>query len=483
MTGTDDAAASPGGRLVPPLPSPPPAAPSQRSTPIAGLLESTLERLNEARDSSGLGAFRLLFGGLMCFSVLRFWAYGWIDDVYLRPSFHFTYFGFDWVEPWPGNGLYLHFALMALAAFSLCIGLFSRASAAIFFVTFTYAELIEKASYLNHYYLVSLLSLLLAVVPSGAAFSLDALLLRRRGQARREVRRWVYTLLRTQAGLVYFFAGLAKLNPDWLLDAQPLATWLGLHGDVPLIGAWLREPAFAYVASYLGAAFDLSIPFLLSARRARPYAYAVLVCFHVSVWLLFPIGVFSWVMIVTATLFFDPAWAKRAAERLTAPRETTPATASAPLTRVKLALLGGYLLVQLCVPLRYLLYPGNVNWHEQGFRFAWRVMLVEKAGQVEFTVVCDDDQRYVVRPRDALTALQHKMMATQPDMIQQYARHLRRTFAARGHTRVRVYADAWVSMNGRPRQRLIDPNVDLAGAPDTLAPKSWILPLSARRPG
>ncbi len=479
MTATDDAAPSSGGRLAQPLPSPDQPSASERSAPIAILLE----RLNRPCDGSGLGAFRLLFGALMCFSVLRFWAYGWIEDVYLRPSFHFTYFGFDWVEPWQGNGLYVHFALMALSAFSLCIGLFSRASAAIFFVTFTYAELIEKASYLNHYYLVSLLSLLLAVVPSGAAFSLDALLRSRRRQAHREVRVWVYTLLRIQTGLVYVFAGLAKLNPDWLLYAQPLATWLGLHGDVPLIGIWLREPAAAYVASYAGAAFDLSIPFLLCSRRARPYAYAVLVCFHVSVWLLFPIGVFSWVMIVTATLFFDPAWAARAARRLSAPRATV-ATPSAPVTRATLALVSGYLLVQLCVPLRFLLYPGNVNWHEQGFRFAWRVMLVEKAGQVEFRVVCDeDDQRYVVRPRDALTGLQYKMMSTQPDMIQQYARHLAHLFTEQGHTRVRVYADAWVSMNGRARQRLIDPNVDLTTVPDSFAPKSWILPLSTRQSG
>jgi hypothetical protein len=42
---------------------------------------------------------------------------------------------------------------------------------------------------------------------------------------------------------------------------------------------------------------------------------------------------------------------------------------------------------------------------------------------------------------------------------------------------VRVYADAWASLNGRPRQRLIDPSVDLASEPWSLWPKRWILPL------
>jgi vitamin K-dependent gamma-carboxylase len=437
-----------------------------------------LERLNAARDGAGLGAFRVLFGALLCFSVARFWAYGWIDEIYIRPEFHFTYFGFDWVRPWPALGMYLHFALMALAAAGLCIGIASRVSAFIFFLTFTYAELIEKASYLNHYYFVSLVTLLLATMPCGAAFSLDAWLLRRRERAPQVVRAWCYGLLRAQLVLLYFFAGLAKLNRDWLLAAEPLGTWLGLHADAPLIGPWLASPAAAFFASYAGVAFDLSIPFWLSWRRSRPWAYAIGLVFHVGVWLLFPIGVFSWVMIVATTLFFDPGWPRRWL------RQSPPSASLARmgrhgrLGRWSLAALGAYLLVQLALPLRYVLYPGNVNWHEQGFRFAWRVMLVEKAGQVEFTVLADaDDRRYVVYPRQLLTPLQYKMMSTQPDMIQQFARHLQRTFQAQGHERVRVYADAWASLNGRPRQRLIDPGVDLASEPWSLRPKRWILPL------
>jgi hypothetical protein len=489
---------------------------------------SWLERLNAARDGAGLGAFRVLFGALLCFSVARFWAYGWIDELYIRPDFHFTYFGFDWVRPWPALGMYLHFALMALAAACLCIGAASRVSAFVFFLTFTYAELIEKASYLNHYYFVSLVTLLLATMPCGATFSLDAWLRRRRGlvgetrsprrvspnveegpsaecpigtgstcpspaqRGRGEpgtnlghevllpptVRAWCYALLRAQLALLYFFAGFAKLNRDWLLAAEPLGTWLGLHADAPLIGPWLASPAAAYFASYAGAAFDLSIPFWLSWRRSRPWAYAIGVVFHIGVWLLFPIGVFSWVMIVATTLFFDPSWPRRWLGQSGPHASLAAAGSRGQLGRWSLGALGVYLLVQLVVPLRYVLYPGNVNWHEQGFRFAWRVMLVEKAGQVEFTVLAGaDDRRYVVYPRQMLTPLQYKMMSTQPDMIQQFARHLRRTFQAQGHERVRVYADAWASLNGRPRQRLIDPGVDLASEPWSLGPKRWILPL------
>jgi vitamin K-dependent gamma-carboxylase len=452
--------------------------------PGEGRLATLLERWNAPRDGAGLGAFRSLFGALLCFSVARFWAYGWIDELYVRPAFHFTFFGFDWVRPWPGAGMYLHFAVMALAALSLCVGCFSRVSAAIFFLTFTYAELIEKASYLNHYYFVSLTALLLATMPCGSSLSLDACWRRKRGRPPPIARAWCYGLLRTQLGLVYFFAGLAKLNADWLFSAQPLGTWLGLHADAPLIGPWLASRPAAYVASYAGAAFDLSIPLWLSWRRSRPYAYAVGVVFHVAVWLLFPIGVFSWVMIVATTLFFEPSWPRRwlrAGSSSIASGASEGRAAASPsgrLTPLSFAALVAYLLVQLALPLRYLLYPGNVNWHEQGFRFAWRVMLVEKAGQVELTVLTDDDdRRFVVYPRESLTPLQYKMMTTQPDMIQQFARHLQRRFLREGHRHVRVYADAWAAMNGRPRQRLLDPSVDLADAPWTLWPKPWIVPL------
>jgi vitamin K-dependent gamma-carboxylase len=434
-----------------------------------------LERLNAPRDGAGLGAYRVLLGALLLFSVARFWSYGWIEQLYIQPSFHFTYLGFGWVKPWPGAWMYVHFAVLGVAALCLCIGFHSRLSALLFGVTFTYAELIEKASYLNHYYFVSLVTLLLATMPCGACFSVDAALRRRRGEPAAMARTWCYALLRTQLAILYFFAGLAKLNPDWLLDAQPLRTWLSLHADAPWIGAWLAAPATAYVASYAGALFDLTIPAWLSFPRTRPYAYATVLAFHVGVWLLFPIGVFSWVMIASTTLFFEASWPRRLLRAGPGPAE---ARASGRLTAAGAGLIAGYLLLQLGTPLRYLLYPGNVNWHEQGFRFAWRVMLIEKAGQVEFNVVTDaDDKRFVVYPRELLTPLQYKMMSTQPDMIQEFAGHLKQRFEAQGHARVRVYATAWASLNGRPRQRLIDPAVDLGSVPRSLAPKSWILPL------
>jgi vitamin K-dependent gamma-carboxylase len=134
--------------------------------------------------------------------------------------------------------------------------------------------------------------------------------------------------------------------------------------------------------------------------------------------------------------------------------------------------------IQLALPLRFLLYPGDVNWTEDAFRFSWRVMLVEKAGSVELAVeTAQPARRFTVHPARELSALQYKMMSTQPDMIHEYALAVAERLRAGGHAGIAIHADAWASLNGRPSQRLIDPRVNLAAVPRSLAAARWVEPL------
>lgn len=422
----------------------------------------------------------------MFVGTLRFWAYGWIEELYLSPKFHFSYLGFEWVQPWPGQWLYLHFGLMAASAFALMLGAFTRLSAALFFLSFSYAELLEKAAYLNHYYLVSLMAALLVFVPGNEVGSVDSWRCRTKGGAMPPTRRLDYVLLQGQVAVVYFFAGFAKLNADWLLRAEPLRTWLSVRQDLPLVGPLFAAPATAFAMSYWGAVFDLTVVGWLLWKRSRPWAYGLLIAFHLSVWLLFPIGMFSWVMITVASLFLAPNWPRllwrsrqRRREASSPLSDTTLAGRAVPGWQTIAALM--YLSVQAVVPLRFLLYPDNVNWHEQGFRFAWRVMLVEKSGQVEFIVTTSGGKRYVVYPRVDLTPLQYTMMRTQPDMIHEYALHLKSQYEKRTDQEVEVRVNAWVSFNGRRSQRLIDPDVDLGSYRRSLRPQPWILPLKGSK--
>ena len=422
-------------------------------------------------DAASVALFRRAFGLLMCAATIRFAARGWIDEILGAPAFHFTFTGFSWVQPLPQPWLYVQYAVMALAALALGLGVYARVASGVYFVLFTWAELIEKAAYLNHYFFVSLIALLLTIVRTDQLF---ALVPERRSVVDhgRIDRRWLW-LFRGQIIVVYFAAGLAKVDSDLRVHAEPLRIWLQDAGGWPLVGPLMTSTLTAHAMSVAGCLFDLTIWAFILHPRTRVVAYICAVFFHLMVWKLFPIGLFSPVMLTAATLLFSPSWPRRFMTTTTTLRTATTTT---PAKRWPTIFVAVWLLVQLALPLRHYASPGVTNWTELGFRFAWRVMLIEKTGTVEYRVVADD-VTYRVFPGDELTALQHRQLRTQPDMILQYAHHLRDVAAARGEGRVQVYADAWASLNGRRAQRLIDPTIDLATVTDSLWAAPWIVPL------
>ena len=104
-------------------------------------------------------------------------------------------------------------------------------------------------------------------------------------------------------------------------------------------------------------------------------------------------------------------------------------------------------------------------------------MVMEKDGSVVLHVrESGTDRSWDVRPGQYLTRYQTKMMAPQPDMILELAHIVADDFRARGVRDPIVTVDAFVSLNGHRRARLVDPTVDLAREHDGLGNKAWILP-------
>jgi hypothetical protein len=433
-------------------------------------------------DAASLAAFRVVFGALLLLTALRYFAHGWIAEYFLIPRHFFKYWGFEWVRPWPGPGMYVHFGLMALCAVGVTLGYRYRASVVGYGLSFAYAHLIDKTNYLNHYYLVMCVCWLLAWLPLASEWSLDAR--RAVGVRRPRVPAWMLWALRAQFGLVYFFGGVAKLNADWLLRAQPLSLWLARSSDAPWVGGLLAAPATAVLMSWAGLVFDLMVVPGLLWRRSRPFAFGALVLFHSVTSRLFAIGMFPYFMIAGATLFFEPDWPRRVLAGLGWRAPLQPSrVGDAPTRGGRWSLLGfgAYFALQLLLPLRHWLYPGELCWSEQGFRFSWNVMLMEKNGTVDFRVVEPRSGRsFQVSPRDYFTPYQTAMMSSQPDMLLEAARIVAADYRTRGLDAPAVYADAFASLNGRPMQRLVDPRVDLSREVDGLANKSWILPLNAQ---
>jgi vitamin K-dependent gamma-carboxylase len=432
--------------------------------------------LDRPVDAASCAVFRMLFGALLLFSTLRFLSHGWIAEYYQTPRFFFSYWGFSWIKPWPEPWMYVHYAVLAAAALCILLGIGYRIASVVFALGFGYAHFCDKATYLNHYYLITLLAGLLACLPLDRELSLRALC--QPGVRRGQVRALALYLMRFQVAVVYVFGGIGKLHGDWLVHGEPLRLWLAADAGLPVLGRFFRMPGVGLAFSWAGALFDLSIVPLLSWRRTRRFAYAAVVVFHLLTAILFHIGMFPWIMIVSATLFFEPSWPRDLARRCApAAGFVTPSgVAGEPLGRLSRILATGYALFQVSLPLRSALYPGNTLWTEEGFRFAWKVMLIEKAATLELKVVTDEGRVYFVSPGEYLSPFQVRQASTQPDMILELAHFIARDFRDRGHARVRVYADSEVSFNGRFRQRMIDPTVDLAQEHDSLAPKRWIGP-------
>ncbi len=441
------------------------------------------QRLLAPHDAAALAVLRIAFGLMVTVSATRFLAYGWVDRLYVEPRFHFKYWAFSWVPALPAGWIHGLFVLLGGLGLAVALGLFYRVAMALLVLTFAWLQLMDVSNYLNHYYLVTLLGALLVVVPAHRTWSLDAW--RNPAIASATVPAWCSYLLRFQVATVYLCAGLAKLNGDWLLHAQPLGIWLSSRTSVPVIGPWLDQPWVAFVAAWAGFLFDTTIVLFLSLRRTRAVAYGVVLLFHALTSLLFPIGMFPVIMTTAALVFFSPSWPRTLLARLRrrpapipAPSPATPTTPSR-LYHPALALAALYCLSQLALPLRAHLYGGNISWHEQGMRLSWRVMTREKNGSVTFIVLDPHSQpprEWHIPPSRYLTRLQEREMAVQPDLILQLAHRIARDFARDGRPGVSVFADARVSLNGRPAATFIDPSADLAHLDDGLGPKPWILP-------
>jgi len=431
-------------------------------------------------SAAPLAIFRIVFGLLIFGSIIRFWAKGWIYDLYVKPVYFFSFYGFEFVKPL-GQYTYLLFAICGISALLVAVGYHYRAAAISLFVSFTYIELIDKSTYLNHYYFVSMICLLLTFLPAHVYFSFDAY--RKKDLNAARIPRWTLDALKLFVCMIYLFAGLAKVNSDWLLEAQPLRIWLPAKNDIPLIGPLFNHVWVAFAFSWIGCIYDLSIPFLLLKNSTRIFAYMAVVTFHLLTALLFPIGMFPYIMIATALIFFSAEFHEKAVRTLGSwinvsrefLRPDNTYQYSERVSKFKISLFIVFFVIQIALPFRYLLYPGELFWTEEGYRFSWRVMLMEKAGYAEFVVRGDDGRQVTVDNKEFLTPLQEKMMATQPDMILQYAHLLRDHYSRVGYRNVQVYVDSYVGLNGRLGKPLIDPLTDLAKQHDSFEHKPWIL--------
>lgn len=442
-------------------------------TEPVGTWQKLAQAATAPRDASGLAVFRVFFGLIISWSALRFFVNDWIDQFFTTPTYFFSFWATPFITAPSSFAIHAIFAALVASGLLVALGLFYRPAVFITAALFTYVELIDVTNYLNHYYLVSLLSALMCFIPANAKWSLDAKLFEH--TASEHIPAAAYWILRFQLCCVYFWAGMAKFGSDWLLGAQPMNIWMLSRRETWLIGGLLEHWWAALAMSWAGFLYDTTIWLFLLIKRTRPLAYVAVVVFHLTTGELFNIGLFPYIMIFCTTIFFAPDWPRRLLGRPQA--ASAHSTSKSSWHKALWALAACYCAIQVLLPTRHFFYPSNVLWSEEGMRWSWKVMLREKNGAITYRVrVPGKKNEMHVPPTRYLTDHQSREFSGQPDMILQLAHDIGRDYEERFGGPVEVRVDALVSLNGRKPQLMIDPTVDLMHVSDSLRHAPWILP-------
>lgn len=463
--------------------SDPVESPREAEQAVAGLsrwqtvFDRWLTTLAAPVDAASLAVLRLGFGLIAVWWAIDYLRLGIVTEIYLRPQIHLGYYLFDFVKPWSGIGLYLHFLVLAISAAFIAAGFFYRVSTLVFATAFTIFFLWDRSNYQNHYYLLLLLSWMLVFLPLNRLFAIDAL--EQPAARSATMPAWALWLVRLQIGIPYFYGGLAKLNSDWLAGAA-MRDFMAMNRWPPALAEWMTSREMALGLSWGGLAFDLLIVPLLLWRRTRVVAYFAAVVFHVTNHFLFSIHIFPWFMIVATTIFFEPGWPRRL---LRLPQVVLPRTSPVAWARLSWWSRWGvvvgvcYVMLQLLLPLRHHVYGGDVGWHERGHYFAWRMMLRSKrtAVRIFFTDPALGETWYP-NLGGLITGEQLSRLTRDPEMLLDLAHQLADRYRRETGRTLEVRAMVLACYNGRKPQLLIDPAIDLAKEPRGFYARTWIMP-------
>ncbi len=408
-------------------------------------------------NNSPLITFRILFGCIMLMEFGGDLYDGWVKHVYTIAPFRFTFIGFEFLQNLNGDIMYLYFSVATAMALLVIFGLFYRPAIIIIALLWSGVYFSQKGHYNNHYYLMMLISWIMTIMPANKRTSLDV----KFGltKASNVCYRWCIQVFIIQIAIVYIYASIAKMYPDWLL-AKPVQIWFSSRANHPTFGFLFGSKPFAFFISYMGILFDLLIVPALLWKKTRNLSVAAMLIFHYFNGVVFGIGVFPF-LAMSLNVFFFPG--KTFDNVLGIESNTSDfRLASSGKQRFITIMFGTYLIWQVLTPLRHHLIPGDVLWTEEGHRMAWRMMLRTKKGEAKFKVVDKrTDSSWYEFPEKHMLSYQAKDVASKPDFIWQFSQHLKNKYKEQGLD-VRVYAYSRCSVNGRPYKYMVDTTVDLA---------------------
>ncbi|WP_274474834.1 HTTM domain-containing protein [Mangrovimonas aestuarii] len=425
-------------------------------------------------DNSALIVFRIIFG-LLCFleSVGAIFT-GWIKRTLVDPEFTFSFIGLDWLQPLPGSGMYFYYVIMGVFGLGIMLGYRYRFSAFMFTVMWAGVYFMQKASYNNHYYLLVVLGVIMAIQPANRYLSLDV----KRNPSIQNISMpqwsaWVFIL---QMFIVYTYGSIAKIYPDWL-DTSVMEILMKSKANYWLVGDLLQQKWVHYFLAYGGILFDgLVIPLLL-IRKTRKWAFFASIFFHVFNSIVFQVGIFPYLSLAFCLFFFEPKTIHSIFLK-SKPFYNSDEVIVPKLANAFVLVLAVHFVVQLALPLRHHFIEDDVLWTEEGHRMSWRMMLRTKNGFGSYQIVNHTkDSAFYVKLHDYVSVKQRKMLFTKPDVIWQFSQRLKSEYQAKGDS-ISVYLKRnKVVVNGKDKKPFVNPDIDLAAVKwDPFKHSEWLYP-------
>jgi len=424
-------------------------------------------------DNTGLTLWRIAFGLLIAAEGFGAIATGWVKNTLITPNFTFHFIGFEFLQPLPGNGMYFYFALMGIFGLMVMLGYKYRVSMFCYAFMWSCVYLMQKTSYNNHYYLMMLLCWIMVFVPAHRWFSLDAKL-NPKIQSK-SVARWTYMVVILLIWIVYTYAAIAKIYPDWL-NGSATSILMSQKEGYWLIGSLLQERWVHFTMAYFGICFDLFIIPMLLWKRTRLIGFYISIFFHLFNSIIFQIGIFPYMSMAFSFFFFSP----ETLQKRFFLKQYVYTGHKLVIPKYKFIWVGVFFIffcVQIALPLRHWGFKDSVLWTEEGHRLSWRMMLRSKGGSlVIYTKEKGDTLKKRYPYKKLLSEKQQRKVAVRPDMLWQLAQRIK-TIEAKKGKEIAVYAKCYVKINGGKLHQFIDPNVDLASQKwFALKHHDWILP-------
>lgn len=400
-------------------------------------------------------------------------ALGWVHETFVEARHTFTFFGFEWTDFLLGPFMTWYYVVMGILGICIMLGYRYKMSMFIFTMMWALSYFMQKSHYNNHYYLVMLVSFWMLLMPAHHYASLDV----KFGRVKRALScpNWCILYFKLQFAIVYFYATIAKLYPDWLM-AKPIAIWLNNKKDYPIVGGLFEYDWFPHVIAYGGIAYDgLIIPLLLFPRT-RFVAIILSLIFHLFNSAVFQVGIFPYFALAVAMFFFDPESIRRLFLRKKP--AISPALSETPLVTNKWLpiLFVVYFIIQIGLPLRHHFIPGNVLWDEAGHRLSWRMMLRAKSGYCVYNIETSEGENKRVYGRDFLATHQIHDVATRPDMLFRSITYLQEYLTEKDIEPKAIYCDCKLGVNGRRASQLTDPHFNMLNAKwNYFGKQEWIM--------